>query len=98
MDLKMPSPAPQELGVFTLEGEHVSFAAAPGVPVRVAGQPVTAAVAVETDKTVLELGPLQMLVKCRFTPSLALNSVPRVTVSTAMNVPAPGGSKVPWLG
>jgi uncharacterized protein (DUF1684 family) len=37
MDLKMPSPAPQELGVFTLEGERVSFAAAPGVPVRVAG-------------------------------------------------------------
>jgi uncharacterized protein len=62
MDLKMPSPAPQELGTFTLEGERVSFAAAPGVPVRVAGQPVTAAVAVETDKTVLELGPLQMLV------------------------------------
>jgi uncharacterized protein (DUF1684 family) len=30
MDLKMPSPAPQELGVFTLEGERVSFAAAQG--------------------------------------------------------------------
>jgi uncharacterized protein (DUF1684 family) len=62
MDLKMPSAAPQELGTFTLEGERVSFAAAPGVPVRVAGQPVTAAVAIETDKTLLDLGPLQMLV------------------------------------
>ena len=62
MDLKMPSPAPQELGTFTLQGAHVSFAAAPGVPVRVAGQPVAAVVAIETDKTLLEWGPLQMLV------------------------------------
>jgi uncharacterized protein len=62
MDLKMSLPAPQELGTFTLEGERVWFVAAPGVPVRVAGHPVNAAVAVETDKTLLELGPIQMLV------------------------------------
>jgi uncharacterized protein (DUF1684 family) len=62
MDLKMPSPAPQELGTFTLQGAHVSFAAAPGVPVRVAGRSVAAVVAIETDKTLLEWGPLQMLV------------------------------------
>ena len=62
MDLKIAPPAPQELGTFTLEGEHVSFTPTPGVPVRIAGRQVTAAVPIETDKTLLEHGPLQMVV------------------------------------
>jgi uncharacterized protein len=62
MDLKMAPPAPQELGTFTLERDRVSFAAAPGVPVRIAGQTVTASVPLETDKTVLEHGSLLMMV------------------------------------
>jgi uncharacterized protein (DUF1684 family) len=62
MDMKMASPAPQELGTFTLEGEHVSFMPTPGVAVRIAGQQVTAAVPIETDKTLLEHGSLQMVV------------------------------------
>ncbi len=62
MDLKIAPPAPQELGTFTLEAEHVSFTPAPGVPVRIAGRQVTSAVPIETDKTLLEHGPLQMVV------------------------------------
>jgi uncharacterized protein len=62
MDLKMAPPAPTELGTFTLEGEHVTFSAAPDVAVRIAGQIVTAATPIETDKTLLEHGPLQMTV------------------------------------
>src|SRR6185369_3888635 len=38
MDLKMAPPAPTELGTFTLEREHVTFSAAPGVAVRIAGR------------------------------------------------------------
>ena len=62
MDLKMPSPAPQELGHLHARGRARVVRRGTGRLVRVAGQPVTAAVAVETDKTLLELGPLQMLV------------------------------------
>jgi uncharacterized protein len=62
MDLKMAAPAPHELGTFTLDGERVSFMAAAGVAVRIAGQPVAAVVPIETDKTLLEHGPLQLVV------------------------------------
>ncbi len=62
MDLRMAPPAPEELGTFTLDGERVSFKAAPGVAVRTSGQPVAGVVAIETDKTVLEQGSLQMVV------------------------------------
>lgn len=62
LDLKMASPAPRELGTFTLDGDRVSFTAAPGVPVRIAGQAVTTSVPIETDKTVLEHGSLLMMV------------------------------------
>ena len=62
MDLKMAAPAPQELGTFTLEGDRVSFTAAAGVAVRMGGQPIAAAVPIETDKTLLEHGPLQLVV------------------------------------
>ena len=52
MDLKMPPPAPSDLGTFMLQGDRVSFrAATPGVSVTAAGHPVTAAVPIETDKT-----------------------------------------------
>jgi uncharacterized protein len=72
MDLKMAAPAPPELGTFTLEGEHVLFRAAPGVAVRIGGQErrgpegpppqVAGGMPIETDKTRLEHGSLQMTV------------------------------------
>jgi uncharacterized protein len=62
MDLKMTAPAPAELGTFTLDGDRVSFTAAPGVPVRVGGHAVASSMPIETDKTVLEHGSLMMVV------------------------------------
>jgi uncharacterized protein (DUF1684 family) len=62
MDLKMAPPAPPELGTFALESERVSFRTAPGVAVRAAGRLVTADIPIEMDKTVLEHGPLRMMV------------------------------------
>jgi uncharacterized protein (DUF1684 family) len=62
MDVTLAPPAPVDLGTFTLDGDRVSFAAAPGVAVSIAGQAVRATVPIETDKTVLEHDTLQMTV------------------------------------
>jgi uncharacterized protein (DUF1684 family) len=62
MDLRLPASAPADLGTFRLDSEHVSFTTAPGIVVSIAGKPVTTMVSIETDKTLLEHGPLQMVV------------------------------------
>jgi uncharacterized protein len=62
MDLRMAPPAPPELGTFTLNGERVSFEASPGVAVRAGERTVAGTVPIETDKTVLGHGSLQMVV------------------------------------
>ena len=72
MDLKMAPPAPAEFGTFAWEGERVTFTPAAGVAVRTAilgargteaaRSAVTGAIAIETDKTVLEHASLQMVV------------------------------------
>ena len=72
MDLTLAPPAPADLGTFAWQGERVTFTPAAGVAVRTtilgargteaAHSAVTGAIAIETDKTVLEHGSLQMVV------------------------------------
>jgi len=73
MDLTLAPPAPADFGTFAWQGERVTFIPAAGVAVRTAIQgargteattpsAVTGAIAIETDKTVLQQGSLQMVV------------------------------------
>lgn len=54
----LPAPAPTRVGTITRTGRATRFSPAPGVSVRADGVPLTRPIALESDKTKLEVGPI----------------------------------------